>query len=116
MDSEQTANAARKSRALNKEKIKRRITARYYRALDYLSVYIFIIVVYGGAVASDYLLFIILWGLLKDDVQKYPLVASGLDYARIGLALLFISSAVIHGVISTYSQVKLDLVLSKEGD
>lgn len=45
---------------------------------------------------------------------KNILVAAALDYARIGLALLFITSAVVHGLISSYMQVKLDLTLTKE--
>ncbi len=101
---------------LDRERIKQRLKDRFYRAIDYLSIYTFILVVYGGAVVTDYLLFLLLWSLLQDEVNKYPLVALGLDYARIGLALLFIASAVIHGAISTYSQIKLDIALAKEGE
>ena len=55
-----------------------------------------------------------MWSLLTEEVKKYPLVTLGLDYARIGLALLFIVSAVVHGIISTYSLIKRDFKLSKE--
>lgn len=98
------------------EAVQRRITERYYRALDYLSIYGFILIVYGAALITDYLLFVLMWALLSDDIKKYSIVAAGFDYARIGLALLFILGALVHGIISTYSQVQLDLRLSKEGE
>jgi hypothetical protein len=57
-----------------------------------------------------------MWSLLADDIKNYPVVASGFDFARIGLAMLFIASAIVHGAISTYSQIKLDITLAKEGE
>lgn len=98
------------------EQLKKRIKSRFYRALDYLSIYIFIIIVYGGATIAEYLLFSLLWLLLSEDVQKYPIISLALDYARIGLGLLFISSAFVHGALSTYHQIKLDFRLAKEGE
>lgn len=98
------------------ESVQKRIADRYYRALDYLSIYVFILIVYGAALVTDYLLFALMWALLSDDVKKYRVVAMGFDYARIGLALLFILGALVHGVISTYSQVQLDLKLAKENE
>lgn len=99
-----------------KEATAKNVLYRFYRALDYLSIYAFILVVYGGALITDYLLFLLIWTLLKEDVEKYPIVAQGFDYARIGLALLFIAGAVIHGIISTISQIRLDYTLSQEGE
>jgi hypothetical protein len=87
---------------------------RFLAALDYIALYIYIIVVYGGALLTDYFLFTLMWWMVREDADKYPLVSIGLDYAKIGLALLFITGAVIHGVISTYSQLKFDFKLSKE--
>lgn len=98
-----------------KEVTGRNVAYRFYRALDYLSIYAFVLVVYGGALITDYLLFFLMWALLKEEVEKYPIVAQGFDYARIGLALLFIAGALIHGIISTISQIKLDYALSQEG-
>ena len=116
MNQEQRVNLPEKASLLDRKRLKRRLLDRLYRAVDYLSISAFILVVYGSAVITDYLLFLLLWFLLSDDVKNYPLVAVGFDYARIGLALLFITGAVIHGGISTYSQVKLDIRLAKEGE
>lgn len=96
-------------------KVLGRVRERFFRALDYLSLFAFILIVYGSAVICDYLLFYLMWFLLSDDVAKYPIVAQGFDYARIGLALLFITSAVVHGILSTVSQVQLDIKLAREG-
>ena len=100
--------------AIDGEYVKRRAKKRFYRALDQLIIYAFILVVYGGAVGVDYLMFLYLWWLLGEQVREYPFVALAMDYARIGLAVLFIIGAFVHGVISTISQVKLDLALSRE--
>ena len=97
MDNEQTTKTTSVN-FFDKEIVRLRLLGRLYRAFDYLTIYIFILVVYGGAVISDYLLFLLLWSLLGADIKQYSIVAIGFDYARIGLALLFISSAVIHGI------------------
>jgi len=103
-----------------KERVRERVPwhdaprRRLIRAVDYLSLYLFIVVVYGGAIVADYVIFSLMWWLVSEDAKTYPLVAELLDYARIGLAILFIAGAVIHGILSTASQVKLDYGLSKE--
>jgi hypothetical protein len=99
-----------------REQSYREIQGRYFRALNYLSIYAFIIIVYGGALLTDYTLFFLISWLLKEDIQKYSIVALWFDFARIGLALLLIILAVTHGIISTYTQIKLDIQLSREGE
>lgn len=89
---------------------------RLYSALNYLSIYAFIVIVYGTALIADYLLFLLMWWLLSNEVQKYPLISLACDYARIGQALLFIVSAFVHGLISTYTQSRLDLKLARVGE
>jgi hypothetical protein len=101
---------------LHATKVLARINRRFYRALEYLSIFAFILVVYGSAVLFDYVLFNLMWYLLRDDVNKYPIVAQGFDYARVGLALLFIASAVVHGILSTITQIQLDIKLAQEGN
>ena len=111
------ANPATTSTSLEeRERFLNQIRRRYFRALDYLSIYAFIIIVYGGALITDYSLFLLVAWLLREDVQKYPAVALWFDYARTGLALLLITLAVVHGIISTFNQIKLDLALSREGE
>ena len=109
----------RKPRAVRsnpKADIRYKVEQRLYRALNYISVFLFILLVYGGALITDYLLFKLIWVLLSDDIQKYSVVSQVFDFARIGLAFLFILSAIIHGIVSTYSQVRLDIALLSEGE
>jgi hypothetical protein len=86
---------------------------RLYPALNYVALYMFILIVYGGALLTDSLLFGLMWWLLGDDARD-PLVSQTFTYAKAGLSLLFIASAIIHGVLSTYSQIKLDWKLSQD--
>ena len=98
------------------ELIRRQIIGRGFRAINYISIYVFIFVVYGGALFTDYGLFSLMWWLLSEDVKQYGIISLLFDYTRIGLALLFIATAIIHGVISTYSQIKLDITLMHEDE
>lgn len=95
-------------------KFKRTQRIRFFRALNYISIYFFILVVYGGLLIFDYFLFQIMWWVISPDATKYPLISSALDFAKMGLGLLFILGALIHGFISTYSQIQLDLKLLEE--
>src|SRR6266540_4247119 len=59
---------------------------RSLRALNYVCIYLFVLIVYGGALLTDYLLFQFMWLLLGDDVAQYPMIKTALDLAKIGLA------------------------------
>lgn len=96
--------------------IKTRVIQRLYRAVDYLSIYTFICIVYGSSLIASSLLFQLIWFLLSEEVATYPTINLAFHYARIALALLSIVCAVIHGIISTYSQIKLDLRLAREDE
>lgn len=90
--------------------------SRFWRACNYFTIFAFVLFVYSGALVTDYLLFALMQWLLQDSVRAYPVVATWFEYAKIGLAMLFIFAAVVHGGVSTYSQVKLDVQLAREGD
>ena len=111
---EQVVPAARER--FGKEQFYAKMEERIYRTANYISIYLYIIIVYGGALLTDYLLFTFMDWLLRVDVERYPVVALGFDYAKVGLALLFIIAAVVHGLISTWGQVKLDLALMRESE
>lgn len=97
------------------DRVRAKVEDRLYRALNYVSIFVFILIVYGGALITDYLLFQLMWALLSEEIQQYPVVEQAFSFARIGLALMFIAGAVIHGMLSTYSQVRLDISLMNEG-
>jgi hypothetical protein len=115
-DNQQPDSNSELKRSEAEKNIKHEINLRIFRALNYGSIFLFILVVYSSALLTDYILFSFITWLLKDDVQSYPIVALWFDYARIGIALMLIILAVVHAIISTYTQIKLDIKLSKEGD
>ena len=89
---------------------------RFERIKNYLSIYLFILIVYGGALITDYLLFELMAWLLRDVVAAYAIVATWFHWLNVGLALFAMVAALVHGVISTISQVKLDIKLSGEDE
>jgi hypothetical protein len=61
----------------------------------------------------------IIWEIgkvLREDIERHPFLAEWFDRLKIGLALLLMVFALVHGVISTYSQIKLDRRTSDEAD
>ena len=92
-----------------------RIRVRFFRALDYLSLFAFIIVVYGAAVVLDYAFFEGLVHLLKRSADESPFIASLLHYFKVGLALIAMGLGAVHAGHLARSQWRLDRELSKEG-
>lgn len=81
---------------------------RLFRALNYLTIYVYILVVYGGAIVTDFAFFQIVQILIADDANRYPLVSLWLDFARVILALLLLIFAIIHAILSTLQQIRMD--------
>jgi uncharacterized Tic20 family protein len=95
---------------------KQKARRRFYRALNYLTIYLFVLIVYGGAIVTDFALFqLILW-LIAEDATKYPLVALWLDMARIILAILLVIFALVHGIFSTVQQFRMDWGMFREDE
>ncbi len=90
--------------------------SRFQLLKDLWGNYLFIVGAYGGAVLADYVIFQLIELLLAPDVQKYALVATWFDYAKIGLALMLIICAVTHGLFSTYQLVLWDFNNTKKED
>jgi hypothetical protein len=87
---------------------------RFWRALNYLSVFLFIIVVYSGFFLTEYILLREVAAFLAEDVKEFPIIDIWFKNARIGLAFLMMIVAFIHGIIATYEQVKIDRAISAE--
>ncbi len=94
--------------------IRARIRKRFWRALDYISIYVFVLVVWGGVLIVDYALLLLIENILEEDIRRYPLVALWFDRAKIGLALLTVATAVFHGIISTIGQIRMDVATARE--
>ena len=68
----------------------------------------YVLVISGGALLADYALVGILEFVFREDIDKYPLVAQAFDWYKIGSAFLVFFVAMIHAIMSTYSQIKFE--------
>ncbi len=89
---------------------------RFFRIINHLTIYVYILVVCGSAVVTDYLLLGLIERLLIVNVQRYPMVALWFDRAKIAIALLCILVAFVIGVFSTIYQIKTYMTASRESD
>ena len=101
---------------LVKESTSSRLRELLWHASNYLSIYIYILVIYGGALVTEYVLLALIEFLLGPDVEQYPIFASVFDYLRVGLGLLVAVMAVLHAVIITFNQVRRDMELSRKDE
>lgn len=96
--------------------IRQQMRLRFWRTLNYLSIFTSCLVVYGSAVVADYLLFLLIWALMGDTMTQHPIVVQAADFTQIGLALMALFGMLVHGVFSAWGQIQLDLKLSREGE
>ncbi|HUG79235.1 MAG TPA: hypothetical protein VML57_17275 [Burkholderiales bacterium] len=81
-----------------------------------MSIYVFVLLVYGSALFTNYLLILFIEQLIAEEIQKSALVSLWFERAKIGLALLATFAAVSHGIISTIGQIRLDLQILRGTD
>jgi hypothetical protein len=93
---------------------RKQVKVRFYRLLNYIVLFIFILLVNGGLLATDFILFSMVEWFLHNDVQKYPFLETWFNYVKIALAFLVLLAAVVHGILSMISQVRLDWMISRE--
>lgn len=93
---------------------RRLITLRVYRLLNYFALFIFIVLVNGGLLGADFILISMVEWFLHNDIERYPLLATWFNYARITLAFLVLLAALIHGILSMITQVRIDWKISRE--
>jgi hypothetical protein len=92
-----------------------RMRVRFWRTLDYLSLFASMLVIYGAAFGSEYLLAEGLSAMLARDVGESQVVAVAFRIFKVGLALLTIFLGTVHAFRSARSQLELDRKLTGEG-
>lgn len=90
------------------EHIKHQIANRFWRGLNYLSINLFFLLVYGSTLLAEYAIAQIVWLVLAGEIQQYPAVAFAARVAQIALALMTLVAAVVHGGYSMWAQIQLD--------
>lgn len=94
---------------------RQKIRRRFYKVLDYWSLFAYILAIYAGALLADALLYFLIKLALQSVISRSPLVSLWFDRLEMGAALLLIFAAFVHAIFSTYSQIKLDLSTIEEG-
>lgn len=84
------------------------------RAIRYLGLYLYIIIVYGGLLLTDYSIFRLVAWLVRDEIAKHYGLALLFDYLNVGLAIFIMLGALVHGFLSLVTLIKLDYAVSRE--
>ena len=95
-----------------KEVFHRNARGRFYRALDYLTLFLYVTVVSIGALVADLLIVYVIALTVKGAVSKYNVVAVAFDWFQIGSAFLVLIGALTHACFSAFSQVKFEVETS----
>lgn len=85
-------------------------------ALYHIITFLYIAIVYGAAIYIENQLISFVWWLIEGDTQRFPFLAQFVDYARIGLGIIFVFAAVVHSCFSALSQIGLDWKFFKMGN
>jgi len=96
------------------EKVKEQIKNRFWRAVNYMSISLFYLFVYGFGVICEYVLYSLIWYLLGEEIRNYPVIKSAVSYSQIGLALMTITGAIVHGMFSILGQLQMERHLAQE--
>lgn len=105
-----------KAGMLTEAQYRDRIRRRLFRTLDYASIALSMLCIYGSVLISDYLLMGLIGYLFRAEVEDSGYLALTFKGIRIGLALLAFVLAMIHGVRSGIEQYRLDAKLLKEDE
>ncbi len=77
-------------------------------ALYHIITFLYIAIIYGGAIYIENQLIYFVWWMMAPDAQKYPILAQLVDSAGIGLGAILLFCAVMHSLFSALSQIGVD--------
>ncbi len=93
---------------------KDRMSRRFYRTLDYVSIGFSALFIYGAFLTADYLLLNLTEYLFRAEMDETPFLATFFKAAKVGLALLAFILCIIHGIRAAWEQYQRDIQLSRE--
>jgi hypothetical protein len=105
-----------KAGMLTEAQYRERIRRRFFRTLDYASIAISVLFIYGVILVCDYLLMGLIEYLFENEMENASYLAITFKGIKIGLALLAFVLATIHGVRSGFEQYRLDARLAREDE
>lgn len=97
-----------------KEIFLRNFRYRFYKALDYLTLFIYALVVAIGAFLADYILVLVIGFIVKPVAAEYPFVKQVFDWFQIGSAILALLAAFVLSFYSALSQMRFASQTAKE--
>ena len=68
---------------------------------------------YSFVLIASWGLFQLIWVLVEEDINRDPTVKMIAEFAKSGLAIVYIICAVIHGLIGAWAQIKASRDLQK---
>jgi hypothetical protein len=103
-----------RTRADIREEYLDRMHERFWRGLNILSVFLFVLILYLACIGVDFLIIRVVEYLLAQSVGDIEFMQWAFTNTRIGLGLMSIVATLVHGAISALNQIKLDWELFKE--
>ena len=111
-----TPRVAPKRGMLTAAQYKERLWRRCLRTLDFVSIAISALVIYGAFLITDFMLLNLIDHLFRDEMNESPFLATFFKSARVGLALLAFILFIIHSVRAAWEQYQRDRQLSPEDE
>jgi hypothetical protein len=97
---------SKKESIVVREKFLENLKVRFYKALDYLILFVYLLVVSICALLVDYILILVLSLLVADDIEKFPIIAQAFIWFKIGSGFLIFIAAIVHSFFSAASQIR----------
>ncbi len=96
----------------NPQEIKESIQRRLLLIFDHCTVFLYIIVVYGGGLISSFLIIKLISSLLSEEIDHSIVVKIFLEYIKLGIAVCVATLGVFEGVLTSFDLIKDRIVLS----
>src|SRR6185437_4603994 len=107
---------APKAGMLTVEQYKERMRRRLYRTLNYVSISTSILFIFGAGYIVEYLLIWLVERVSKGELGNSSFLARFFEATKVGLALLTIVVAAVHGIRASGDQYRRDAQLSREDE
>lgn len=92
-----------------KQQFTRNFRVRLYNALDYLTLFTYVLIVTIGALGADLIMVRAIEMVVNDSIAQYQIVRQAFDWFRIGSAFLIFVGAGLHAVFSAWSLLRVEV-------
>jgi hypothetical protein len=97
-----------------REAFLKNLKSRFYRVLDYFSLFLYIVLISVGALLADSAIVFAIERTIASAIVKYPIVKQCFDWFQIGSAFLALFGALIHALFSAWSRIQFELETMRE--